>query len=217
MVVCCWSAKGGAGTTVVATSLASVLARRSSVGALLVDLAGDVPAVVGLCDDPSRPGVSDWLREGPEVPADGLARLEVGLGRGVSMVPRGGGPLPVERAAELAAMLAVDPRPVVVDAGVVSVGHASAVVAASAVQSLLVTRACFLSLRRAMAAPVRASGVVLVLEEGRSLTASDVEAALGVPVRAAVTVTVQVARAVDAGVLLARVPRSLERELSDAA
>jgi hypothetical protein len=114
-------------------------------------------------------------------------------------------------------MLAVDPRPVVVDAGVIAPGHVSAVVAGAAVDSLLVTRACFLSLRRALAAPVRASAVVLLIEEGRSLTAPDVEGALGVPVRAEVSVTMQVARAVDAGVLLTRLPRSLERELRNAA
>jgi hypothetical protein len=106
---------------------------------------------------------------------------------------------------------------VVVDAGVVSGGDFASVVAASATESLLVTRACFLALRRAMAAPVRPSAVVLVVEEGRALKAVDVEGALRVPVRAEVSVTAQVARAVDAGVLMARLPRSLERELRHAA
>lgn len=216
MVVCCWSAKGGAGTTVVATALALVLARAASGGALLVDLAGDALAVAGLPDDPDVPGVSDWLREGPLVPADGLARLEISVGHGLALLPRGHGPLPVERAHTLAALLSADPRPVVVDAGLVSGDDLASVVAASATESLLVTRPCFLALRRAVVAPVRPSAVVLVAEEGRALTAADVEAVLGVPVRAEVSVTAQVARAVDAGVLIARLPRSLERELRHA-
>jgi MinD-like ATPase involved in chromosome partitioning or flagellar assembly len=216
VVVCCWSAKGGSGTTVVAVALALVLARRSSVGALLVDLAGDAPAVAGLPDDPSAPGVSDWLREGALVPADGLARLETAIGRELALVPRGDGALRLDRAHALASVLNADPRPVVVDAGVVAHDPASASVAASAAKSLVVTRPCFLSLRRAIAAPVRPSAVVLAVEDGRALAARDVEAALGVPVCAEVSVTPQVARAVDAGVLVARLPRSLERELRDA-
>ena len=212
-MVCCWSAKGGVGTTVVATALALMMARVAAGGALLVDLAGDARSVTGLPDDPAAPGVSDWLREGPLVPADGLARLEIAAGHRLALLPRGNGPLMVDRGHALAAMLSADPRPVVVDAGLVSGDDLGSVVATSAAESLLVTRPCFLALRRAVMAPVRPSAVVLVVEEGRALTASDVETALGVPVRAEVSVTAQVARAVDAGVLVARLPRSLEREL----
>ena len=217
MVVCCWSAKGGAGTTVVAAALAVLLRRRSPDGSLLVDLAGDVPTVLGVPDDPSAPGVADWLRGGALVPADGLARIERAAGHGLAIVPRGSGELVHDRAHALAALLAADHRAVVVDAGVVDGDGVAATVASAVETSLLVSRPCFLSLRRAIAAPVRPSGVVLVVEEGRALVATDVEAALGVPVCAQVMVTPHVARAVDAGVLLARLPRSLERELRDAA
>jgi len=218
VLVCCWSAKGGAGTTVIATALALMWARAASNGALLVDLAGDARAVAGLPDvaADAEAGVADWLREGPTVPADGLARLELPLSERLALLPRGDGPLRVDRAHALVSHLAVDPRMVVVDAGVAAPDGVAAVVAASAAASLLVTRSCFLSLRRAMVAPVRPSGVVLVVEEGRALVASDVEAALGVPVVAEVSVTAQVARAVDAGVLLFRLPRTLERELRHA-
>ena len=54
----CWSAKGGSGTTVVAAALALVLARQQPT--TLVDLAGDIPAALGL-PQPSGPGVADWL------------------------------------------------------------------------------------------------------------------------------------------------------------
>ena len=59
MVTVCWSPKGGSGTTVVAASLALVLAQREG-GALLVDLAGDVPAALGM-PEPSGQGAVDWL------------------------------------------------------------------------------------------------------------------------------------------------------------
>jgi probable phosphoglycerate mutase len=47
---------------------------------------------------------------------------------------------------------------------------------------VLVTRACHLSLRRALASPLRPSDVVLVRELGRPLVADDVAAVLGVDV-----------------------------------
>ena len=107
-------------------------------------------------------------------------------------------------------------RPVVIDAGSSPVG-AALDVAASAAVSLLVMRPCFLALRRAVAAPVRPSGVVLVREPGRSLGRRDVEEALQVPVCAEVDLEPAVARAVDAGLLAARLPRSLAHALRHAA
>jgi hypothetical protein len=112
----------------------------------------------------------------------------------------------------LAALLGADDRMVVVDCGSAPSGAALAV-AAAASHSLLVLRPCFLSLRRAVASPVRPSGVVFVEEEGRSIGRSDVEDALGVPVRAVVPIHPRVARAVDAGLLLGRLPSGLERAL----
>ena len=84
---------------------------------------------------------------------------------------------------------------------------------AAADRSLLVLRPCYLALRRAVACAVRPSGVVLVAEAGRAITADDVADSLGVPVVAEVVVTDAVARAVDAGLLASRLPRSLLRDL----
>ena len=86
-------------------------------------------------------------------------------------------------------------------------------VAAGAEVSLLVLRPCYLVLRRALAAPVRPSGVVLVTEPRRALGRRDVEEVLGVPVRAEISLDDGVARTVDAGLLARRVPRLLERAL----
>lgn len=222
MFAACWSVKGGSGTTVVAAALAVVLSQRSPAGALLVDLAGDAPAALGM-PEPEGPGLAGWFAAGSAVPTDGLSRIEVAAGEHLGLVPRGVGPLgPVARAEVLAGILATEPRSVVVDVGVPSwrpdhPDPAPAVLASAATTSLLVTRACYLSLRRLVAAPVRPSGVVLVTEAGRALGRRDVEQVVGVDVVAEVLVDPAVARAVDAGLLAARLPRSLERALGRAA
>ncbi len=218
MLVCCWSAKGGTGTTVVSAALAVLLSRSAPCGAVLADLAGDAAAALGVAE-PVGPGLAAWLAADADVPADGLARLEHPVGPGLALLPRGSGALGPSRAGALADLLQADPRPVVVDCGVPegTSGDVGLSLVAAATHSLLVLRPCFLALRRALRAPLRPSGVVLVVEDGRAITAGDVEAALSVPVRACVRVTPQVARAVDAGLLAARLPRSLERDLRHAA
>lgn len=216
MLLACWSAKGGSGTTVVSVALASVLAESSPGGALLVDLAGDVPSVLGL-PDPAGPGVGGWLAAGSDVPPDALGRLEVQGAGGVRLVPSGGvedgvAVVPPGRPEVLAALLAADPRPVVVDCGSDPSGVVRAVVAA-ATGSLLVVRPCYLSLRSAQRAALRLTGVVVVRGDGRAIGPDDVAAALGVPVVAVVAEDPQVARSVDAGTLGQRLPRALRRSL----
>ena len=215
MVTVCWSPKGGSGTTVVAASLALVLAQREG-GALLVDLAGDVPAALGM-PEPSGQGAVDWLAA-PDAGAAALGRLiRAGTG-GLDVIPAGGvdvaGWPPARGAALVEALDALD-RPVVVDAGLLRTEVHELV--ARATTSLLVVRSCYLALRRAVAAPLRPSGVVLVREPGRSLGRADVEDVLGVPVVACIEQSVDVARAVDAGLLMARLPSLLSRGLRAAA
>lgn len=210
MLITCWSPKGGAGTTVVAAALARLAAEREGAGALLVDLAGDAPAVLGR-RDPDGPGLAGWLAAG-EAPVGALGRLEVPVAPGLALLARGPGPLAGGRGPVLAALLGSDPRQVVADCGTAPAGPA-ADLAAAGEPSLLVTRPCFLSLRRAVAAPLRPTGVVLVDEPNRSLTRADVQTALGVPVVSVVQLDPAVARAVDAGLLASRLPRGLAREL----
>jgi MinD-like ATPase involved in chromosome partitioning or flagellar assembly len=221
MLVACWSVKGGSGTTVVSVALAAVLARSSPRGALVADLCGDVPAVLGI-PDPGGPGIVGWLAAGTTVPADGLGRLEVDAGPGLRLLPAGEAPVTsgpdaavggwAARAAVLGGLLAADSRPVVADCGASADAVGLAVVAA-ATTSLLVLRPCYLALRRALRAPTAPTGVVLVREAGRALGRADVEQVLGVPVVAEVPVDPAVARAVDAGVLGTRLPRALSRSL----
>ena len=223
-MICCWGAKGGAGTSVVAAALALVLARRPA-GALLVDLRGDQPALLGV-REPSGPGVADWLVRGGEAPPDALGRLEVSVADGLRLLPRGSWNGPVggmETQLEvLVPLLRAERRAVVVDAGcLVAPGDGGAppsVAAAAAFTtaadlSLLVVRPCYLALRRAVAIGVRPGGVVMVGEGWRALQPDDVAHVVGAPVVASIGVEATVARVVDAGLLTARLPRVLERAL----
>ena len=115
----------------------------------------------------------------------------------------------------LAALLGDDPRPVVIDCRNPE-RRGGAHRCRQATVSLLVVR----RVPRASPCGERASspiGVVLVGEVGRALGRADVEAVLGVPVRAEVMVDPAVARAVDAGVLASRLPKPLARALRHAA
>jgi hypothetical protein len=214
MLVACWSSKGGAGTTLVSAALALVAAGRSASGVLLADLAGDLPAVLGH-PEPESPGLAGWLAAGAGVPDGALARLEVPIAPSLALLPRGAVALDEERADALVERLSADPRLVVADCGTAPTG-AAAVVAAAATRSVLVTRACFISLRRAMTSSVRPTEIVLVADPGRVLTRHDVGACLGVPVTAVLELDPTIARAVDAGLLAGRLPRALTRELRGA-
>jgi MinD-like ATPase involved in chromosome partitioning or flagellar assembly len=216
MLVTCWSVKGGSGCSLVAAALGLTLARLGH-EVLLVDLGGDLPAVLGL-PEPDQPGLSEWLSAGADVPADGLARLEIEAAPGLALIPGGGRPIAEvvgrgDRLRVLAGLLATAGRPVIVDAGLVGAGAPGLPLVAEARHALLVTRPCFLALRRLTASPGRPTGVVLVVEPGRALGRSDVEEVAGAPVLAEVAFDPAVARAVDAGLLASRLPRVLERSL----
>ena len=168
MVTLLWSAKGGSGTTVVA----SLVALESSCPSLIIDLDGDVPAVLGM-PEPERPGVVDWLF------ADGgpsqLVDLVVDVNDDTALLPRGSRSLSSTtwsaRRWELLVGWARTWQErhdgvVVIDAGT---GALDPPIAAGIDVRWLVTRACYLSLRSAAAGAVRPSGVVLVAEAGRSL------------------------------------------------
>ena len=214
MVTLCWAAKGGSGTTVVTVALALECNHH----ALIVDLDGEVPAVLGL-PEPDRPGVLDWLAS--DAPANQIADLVVDFERNASYLPHrlGSGPRPLRSAdesrwSELARWVGgqrdtggVD---VFIDGGTGSPHQALIEVAD---RSLLVTRPCYLSLRRAVRSGIRPTGVVLVAEPGHGLTSRDVEHAIGAPVIATVSFDPAVARAVDAGLLGSRLPRVISREL----
>jgi hypothetical protein len=178
---------------------------------LLVDLAGDLPAVLGLPEPPGQ-GIADWLTS--TAPPDALGDLTVAVDGTTHLLPRGSGPLdPASpRWDELGRWLHDEPAEVIVDAGV---GAPPAELVGRG-RGLLVTRACYLSLRR-VAALGRPDGIVLITEPGRKLRAADVARSVGAPIVMKVSIDPVIARAVDAGLLRSRLPRSLQRELRGAA
>jgi hypothetical protein len=215
VLVTCWSVKGGSGTTVVATGLAVLLARRLPQGerVLLVDGGGDAPAVLG-AREPTGPGWSDWL-DAADVDGGALRRLEVEVAPQLDLLPIGRGPRPEEGSADRLLGGLAGRGVVVVDAGVASPFAFG--LAAGSTMSLLVIRPCYLALRRALAAPVRPSSIVVVEDGKRALDALDIEDVLGAPVRTVVPWDAAIARCVDAGLLAARLPGALASALRAAA
>ncbi len=213
-MIVCWSVKGGSGTTVVASSLALVHAEQSPRGALIVDLAGDVPAVLGLAE-PSGIGISEWFAQNENSARVSLQSIMVQATANLRLISRGA--LPIDTDAnftELCATLATLDMPVIVDAGC---GVVSADLVARASSSLLITRPCYLSLRRAAQLNVAPTGIVLVSEPGRALGKRDVESVIGAPVVAEITFDATISRAVDAGLLASRLPAALAKQLTVAA
>ncbi len=209
-MLCFYSCKGGVGCSVTAAATALLIARDRPT--LLVDLAGDLPDVLGvtphrLAEDVPF-GLARWLADDEPGP-DGLQRLEVRVTDGLSMLASGGGVVSHESAGLtlLASMLASETRPVVVDVG--SHRQFDAFLA-QAFRSVLVTRSCYVALTRARERPTP-DDIVLVSEPHRALTAADVEAVLGAPITARVDYEPRVFRAVDAGLLAVRLPRPLRR------
>ena len=217
MLTCCWSVKGGSGTTVVAASL-GLLAASAPGGALLVDLAGDIPAALGL-PQPTGPGIHDWLSADTGVEGDAIEHLSEPATPGLRVVAAGDGeadrPSSRARVELLARTLAEQDREVVVDLGVPKPSWQPLLSRADT--SLLVIRPCYLALRRAAALTNLPTGIVLVREPGRALGRREVEDITGVRVLAEVDVEPSIARAVDAGLLASRLPRGLSRPLRAAA
>ena len=210
-MIVCWSVKGGSGTTVVASTLALMRAAESQRGALLVDLAGDVPAVLGLAES-SGPGISDWFAHCDLGSRMTLQSIAIQATANLQIIARGSKQLDAnENFSELCAALKTFDLPIIVDAGC---GLPSPDLLAHASSSLLVTRPCYLSLRRAAQLSVSPTGIVLISEAGRALGKHDVEAVIGAPVIAEIIFDAAIARAVDAGLLASRIPTIMSKQLA---
>ena len=197
MIILCRSVKGGSGTSVTAAALALLLAARHRGGGHVVDLCGDLPAVLGIAEP------------------DGTAGCEVNSA--LHLLPRRiDGHATEANWLSLATELQSLRGPVVVDAGCTPIGQPLLDVAAA---SYLVTRPCYLALRRATHAvhkgEVSVDGCILLNETGRALTPNDVSAVLKTTVCAELPVDSAISRAVDAGLLAHRVPKALDDGLAD--
>ena len=213
-MIVCWSIKGGSGTTVVASTLALIRAAESQRGALLVDLAGDVPAVLGLAD-PTGPGVCEWMSNSDASSRMSLQSLVIQATANLQLLARGADSFSTTtNFNEFCSALETFDVPVIIDAGC---GVPPPDLLAHATSSLLVTRPCYLSLRRATQLTTTPTGIVLINEPGRALGRRDVEAVVGAPVTAEITFDPAIARAVDAGLLASRLPAILSKQLATAA
>ena len=184
MVTLCWAVKGGSGTTVVT----STLALESTRPALLVDLDGEIDTMLGL-PEPDRPGVVDWLLgDGPPTQLDDLlididdTTFLLPCRLGGTDGPTASMPLP-ERWAVLLTWFAEweahSGGEVWIDGGT---GTPATALASGIEQRWLVSRACYLSLRRAARSPIRPTGVLFVSGHGRQLRPKDVERSVGAPI-----------------------------------
>lgn len=215
-----WTAKPGAGCSSLAILLSAAL-ERAGREVLLVDLGGDLPLMLDGIVPPADDGATDWMAASAGPAA--LDRITRRVSPGVTLLPRGhAASWPHERVGDLAAALGScwPRREVVVDLGWVD---ASPEAASSALQrtrrtlarsegSVLVTRPCYVALRRAVALPFRPAAVAVVREAGRGIDEAALCDALGVPLAATVDVDPAVARATDAGRLLRRPPRLALRQ-----
>lgn len=188
MRVAVWAPKGGSGASVVAAGTAVVAARIEPVR--LLDCAGDLPAYFGLRDD--ELGATPSGAPAPHEVAPGVELVQSTLDR-------------------YAREFGFDDGNVVVDLG--TEPEAESLDAFD--QVLMVVRACYVALRRAVRHPVLrvTDGIVFVDEPGRALGARDVAAVLDLPVVASIPAVDTIARAADAGVLGYRCPDALTRPL----
>lgn len=211
MLVICSSVKGGSGTSVVAASLAiTALLLHADTNSLIVDLAGDQPAVLGL-PEPEH-GLTDWTTRRSDLRFHDLAEIHDRL----HVVGRGRGDLPSEGHAmweHLRDELLQRSRAgdtVVVDAGR---GHLPGDFENEALR-LLVIQPCYVALKRCVELRPAVDGVVVVCPPDRVLTVSDVATVAELPVLAQVPMHPDVARRVDAGLLRSRLPRVVHAPLA---
>lgn len=212
MITLCWGAKGGSGVTTVAAM--SALARRRPT--LLIDLDGDAALALGLGSD-EAPTIDDWFAS--DAPADRLSRLARSVATDLRLIPaRGRVPRQGPRWSDLADFLVGADHhvehDVVVDAGA---GPPPPELHEVATASLLVMRPCYLTLIHAQRLAVRPHGIVLVEEPWRSFRHEDIASAIGAPIVATVSLDPKIARAVDSGLAVSRLPAGCVRQLRGAA
>ncbi len=215
MLIVLWTVKAGAGCTTATLGVALRRSRHESV--LVVDLGGDVPAACGMAEPDV--GVTDWLRAGATRP-DALTRVEVGLAESLALLPTGSTSRWSNGSTDLlVGLLAHEDRCVVVDAGFVGDGAHGPMdmlrrrLIRAADRSVLVTRPCYLALRRVASCAEPIDSIVLVRDQMRSLGRADVADVVGVDDVHHLDVDPGIARSLDAGLVATRPPRLLLQQM----
>ena len=204
------SPKGGTGTSVVAASLAIVSS--SSSPTLLVDLAGDQAAILGLPQPPI--GLSDWANGMTYREFDEIISL---CHDNLYLAPTGTFDFETLNANAWNNLLRAlslkhsEGHNIIVDLGRADIPLALRKIVDTC---YLVTRPCYLALRRAVDLETAFSGVIVVNEPDRVLTSRDVESVLKLKCVAEIPYTSEISRRVDSGLLKSRLPMALQSVLS---
>ena len=204
------SPKGGTGTSVVAASLAIVSS--SSSPTLLVDLAGDQAAILGLPQPPI--GLSDWANGMTYREFDEIISL---CHDNLYLAPTGTFDFETLNANAWDKFLRAlslkhsEGCNIIVDLGRADIPLALRKIVDTC---YLVTRPCYLALRRAVDLETAFSGVIVVNEPDRVLTSRDVESVLKLKCVAEIPYTSEISRRVDSGLLTSRLPMALQSVLS---
>ena len=204
------SPKGGTGTSVVAASLAIVSS--SSSPTLLVDLAGDQAAILGLPQPPI--GLSDWANGMTYREFDEIVSL---CHDNLYLAPTGTCDFETLNANAWDKLLRAlslkhsEGCNIIVDLGRADIPLALRKIVDTC---YLVTRPCYLALRRAVDLETAFSGVIVVNEPDRVLTSRDVESVLKLKCVAEIPYTSEISRRVDSGLLKSRLPMALQSVLS---
>ena len=210
MLIILSSPKGGSGTSVVTASLAIVSS--SSTPTLLVDLAGDQAAIMGLPEPPV--GIKDWT--------NGMTHREfdeilIACNDNLQLAPFGSSAVEIfstsawgNLAREL---MQRESNGVNI---IIDFGQGDLPLAFNKLTDMhfMVTRPCYLSLRRAVNIEQKFSGVIVVQEHDRVLTTSDVESVMKLKCVAEVPYSSEISRRVDSGLLKSRLPVPLHAALS---
>lgn len=231
-----WSAKGGVGTSTTASICALGLGKEAKraqkngepYGVLLVDLGCDIADILG-CDNSTSVGLAEWSRSEPR-DIDALERICTPVGSGITLLRRGQGSFGIPPA-DLVEELRYLGQDVVLDLGTIispddaANSFSSQDISQTCAQShdaywraelldcvdidLLVTRNCYLCLKRFKELGRSAGSVVLLRERGRSISCADVEIVAKANAVAEIDIDQRVYRCVDAGLLSARLPKRL--------
>ena len=204
------SPKGGTGTSVVAASLAIVSS--SSSPTLLVDLSGDQAAILGLPQPPI--GLSDWANGMTYREFDEIISL---CHDNLYLAPTGTFDFETLNANAWDKLLrALSLKHSEGCNIIVDLGRADIPIALRKIVDTcyLVTRPCYLALRRAVDLETAFSGVIVVNEPDRVLTSRDVESVLKLKCVAEIPYTSEISRRVDSGLLKSRLPMALQSVLS---
>ena len=202
-IVTIYSHKGGQGVTTIAATLARLTANAGH-RTLIIDTGTDQAAIHGLTTD-KWAALGDYLTTTTVT----LDDITTNIGDRLDLIEAGDAPITFDTHTYGRITSGLGHY----DTVIIDTIPAAHTWSRHADARVLVTRPCYLALRHATGQR-RPDHVVVITEPGRALDTGDIEAVTGTPVSAIVGHDPHIARAVDAGTLSTRIPRSLARALA---